>query len=86
MELQHAPTEDRLASRSGRAHHPNGLLLVNFVLNQAATFLEPRQGVVRGTLPVVLTQVGGQTRVSDVNVNEGSPHNAGSDFKLPPRI
>jgi hypothetical protein len=32
------------------AHHPNGLLLVNFVLNCAATCLEPRQDEVRRTL------------------------------------
>jgi hypothetical protein len=35
---------------------------------------------------VDLTLVGGQTRVSDVNADEGSPHNAGSDTELPARI
>jgi hypothetical protein len=33
-------------------HHSNELLLVTFALNQAATFLVLRQGVVRGTLPL----------------------------------
>ena len=33
-----------------------------------------------------LTRVGGQLRVSDVKADEGSPYDAGSDFKLPPRI
>src|SRR5215207_9411412 len=33
-----------------------------------------------------LTPVGGQTRVSDMNADEGSPHNAGSDTKLPAGI
>src|SRR5215218_9997669 len=33
-----------------------------------------------------LTPVGGQTRVSDMNADEGSPHDAGSDTKLPARI
>jgi transposase len=32
-----------------------------------------------------LTPVGGQTRVSDVNADEGSPHDAGSNTKLPAR-
>ena len=36
--------------------------------------------------PLVLTPVGGQTRVSDVNADEGRPHNAGSNTKLPARI
>src|SRR5215207_4432422 len=35
---------------------------------------------------VDLTPVGGQTRVSDMNADEGSPHNAGSDTKLPAGI
>ena len=33
-----------------------------------------------------LTRIGGQTRVSDVNADEGSPHDAGSDTTLPARI
>jgi hypothetical protein len=32
---------------------------------------------------VDLTPVGGQTRVSDVNADEGRAHNAGSDTELP---
>ena len=39
---------------------------------------------VLGTLD--LTPVGGQTRVSDVNANEGRAQNAGSDTELPARI
>jgi transposase len=35
---------------------------------------------------VDLTRVGGQTRVTDVNADEGSPHDAGSDTKLPARV
>jgi hypothetical protein len=35
---------------------------------------------------LVLTPVGGQTRVSDVNADEGRPHNAGSNTTLPARI
>lgn len=35
---------------------------------------------------VVLTRVGGQIRVSDVNADEGSAHDAGSNTKLPARI
>ena len=35
---------------------------------------------------VVLTPVGGQTRVSDRTADEGSPHNAGSNTKLPAGI
>src|SRR5215207_10827529 len=35
---------------------------------------------------VVLTPVGGRTRVSDVNADEGSPHNAGSNTTLPARV
>ena len=37
------------------------------------------------TRPLVLTPIGGRTRVSDVNTNEGSPHDAGSSNTLPPR-
>src|ERR687897_635101 len=33
---QRIPTEDRLASGGGRTHHSNGLLLVNFVLNEVS--------------------------------------------------
>src|SRR5215218_7415567 len=35
---------------------------------------------------VDLTPVGGQTTVSDVKADEGSPHDAGSDTELPARI
>jgi|SRR5829696_5809968 len=35
---------------------------------------------------LVLTPVGGQTRVSDRTADEGSPHNAGSNTKLPAGI
>src|SRR5215212_10059516 len=35
---------------------------------------------------LVLTPVGGRTRVSDVNADEGSPHNAGSNTTLPARV
>jgi hypothetical protein len=35
---------------------------------------------------VDLTRVGGQMRVSDVNADERSPYDAGSDTKLPARI
>jgi hypothetical protein len=33
---QRISTEDRLASGGGMAHHPNELLLVNFVLNEVS--------------------------------------------------
>src|SRR5918995_5078618 len=33
---QRIPTEDRLASGGGRTPHSNGLLLVNFVLNEVS--------------------------------------------------
>lgn len=39
-----------------------------------------------GIVSVVLTPVGGQTRVSDGNADEGSPRDAGSNTKLPARI
>src|SRR5215218_571461 len=35
---------------------------------------------------MVLTLVGGRTRVSDMNADEGSPHDAGSNTTLPARI
>ncbi len=35
---------------------------------------------------MVLTRVDGQTRVSDVNADEGSPHDAGSNTELRARI
>jgi hypothetical protein len=35
---------------------------------------------------VDLTRVGGRTRVSDVNADERSAHDAGSDTKLPARV
>jgi hypothetical protein len=35
---------------------------------------------------VVLTRVDGQLRVSDMNADEGSPHDAGSNTELPARI
>src|SRR5215208_4035583 len=35
---------------------------------------------------VDLTPVGGQTTVSDVKADEGSPHDAGGDTELPARI
>ena len=35
---------------------------------------------------VDLTRVGGQTRVSDMNADEGSPHDPGSNTTLPARI
>ena len=33
-----------------------------------------------------MTPVGGQTRVSDINADEGGPDDAGSDTKLPPQF
>ncbi|MGI8948366.1 MAG: hypothetical protein ACR2FV_10425 [Ornithinimicrobium sp.] len=35
---------------------------------------------------VDLTPVGGQTRVSDVKADEGSPQHAGSNTELPARV
>jgi transposase len=37
-------------------------------------------------MTLVLTPVGRQTRVSDMNADEGGPHDAGSDTKLPARV
>jgi hypothetical protein len=37
-------------------------------------------------LPLDLPPVGGQTRVSDMNADEGSPHHAGSNTTLPAGI
>jgi hypothetical protein len=49
--------------------------------------MSKRRGKGEGAIyKLVLTSVGGRTRVSDVNADEGSPHNALSNTTLPARV
>src|SRR5829696_8722831 len=51
---------------------------------QGGSFLWQHQVYRKSALD--LTLVDGQTRVSDVNADEGSPHDAGSNTTLPARV
>ena len=48
--------------------------------------LDATEALMSSECKLDLTRVGGQLTVSDVNADEGSPYDAGSDTKLPARI
>jgi len=82
---------DSQAFDAGVAPYQDARLLIklrNFIVHAKPEWITA--GVKKGKVPnleeLVLTPVGGQTRVSDVNADEGRPRNAGSNTTLPARI